>query len=562
MDKEKKRFLQQDKLDDLRRDRKLNEMLTVYESDIGEWHDYGTYCALIPNKMIDQVLSNLEWDFHHGEGFPRRIIRSYRDEEGNETIKSVKYLRYGNDGGIEPLVIDRHFSGIQKNYVELSEEFRLFHNLYHDRKTDRFIKIVDGGEEQVVAYVKPDLVRVRLREIQQFLSIKEMHLSIQFDYREHFDLSLSEMNFPEKENEEKREGNMYWFWSCDGNPVSTGYKSFSLLFGKRLYGPLPKSKSGFDGSEKKYEEFVIDLDEDGNEMKFTSNPDMLADYFGANPDAPRYLTPVYFRKEVLDKYYQYPSKYTVEFSLLRCGSLWVLQMDNHHEDKVCAWLGDLGGSLPHREQLHWRAYNIAPQGSVSETFYRNQILAEPANSPNQEHIFKELFRDLHNLCQTRLGWPVLLELEDEDQHHLTAMRIPSSNEQREFDELILGLTKILIDSLNVKKLRELVSNKGKNKNSGSIDTLQEALDAIGVTDYDEHVSFLRNLQNLRSSGSAHRKGKRYSTAAEKFGMTEHHRQDVFKMILESACDFLSYLIRLVESGRIDNNDGSRSASGT
>lgn len=560
MDKEKKRFLQQDKLDDLRRDRKLNEMLTVYESDTGKWHNHhGTYCALIPNKMIDLALSSSSWDLRHGQGVPDSVVSGYGRYE------SVEYLRYGNEDGIEPLVIDRNFSGVQDKYVELSEEFRLFHNLYHDRKTDRFIKISDDGEEQVVAYVKPDLVQVRLREIRQFLSIKEMHISIQFDYREHFNLLLSGMNFPIKEGEEKREGDMCWLWYCGEDPTGTSYKSFSRLVGKCLYGPLPKSKSGFfgfDEGEKEYEEFVIDIDKDGNEVKFTSNPDMLANYFGANPYAPHYLTPVSFRKEVLDKYYQSPSRYTVEPSLLQCGDLWILQMDNHQEDKVCVWLGDLGRDLPHGEQLHWRAYNISPQGSISETFYHNQILNQFVNSPNQEHIFKELFRDLHNLCQNRLGWSVLLELEDEDQHHLTAMRIPSSNEQREFDELILGLTKILIDSLNVKKLRDLASNKGKNKNSGSIDTLQEALDAIGVTDYDEHVSFLRDLQNLRSSGSAHRKGKRYSTTAEKFGMTEHHRQDVFKMILESACNFLSYLIHLVESGRIGNDDGSGSASGT
>ena len=559
MNKERRRFLQQDKLDDLRRDRKLNEMLTVYESDTRKWHNHRTHCALIPSKMINRVLSDSSWDLHHGEGVPGSVISGYGRG------KSVKYLRYGNSDGIEPLVICRNFSEIQEDYVELSEEFRLFHNLYHDRKTGRFIKIDDDGEEQVIAYVKPHLVEVRLREIRQFLSIKEMYISIQFDYSKYSNLSLSEMNFSVSEYEEKREGDMLWFWCCGEIPTSTNYKSFSHLLGKCLYGPLPKSKSGlfgFDESEKKYEEFVIDLDEDGNEVRFTSNPDMLANYFGANPHAPNYLTPVHFYKEVLDKYHQHSSKYTVEPSLLRCGSLWALQMDNHHEDQVCAWLGDLGRSLPHREQLHWRAHNIAPRDSVSETFYRNQILAQPTDSTNLEHVFKKLLHDFYNLSQTRLGWSFLLQLKHEDRHHLATIRVPASNEQKEFDELILGLTKILVDSLNIKEMRGFISNKAKNKNSGSIDTLQEAFGAMGVTDYDEYVSFLRDLQNLRSSGSAHRKGKNYSTISEKLGMAEHHLQDVFKMILEDACGFLRYLICLVESGRIGNNNSSGSASST
>ncbi len=92
---------------------------------------------------------------------------------------------------------------------------------------------------------------------------------------------------------------------------------------------------------RKYIDFIIGINDDGEEIIHTSNPDELADYFGANPVAPHYLTAVHFRKEVLDKYYQQPSKYSVEDSHLRCGALWGMQMDNHHSDKVCAWLGGI-----------------------------------------------------------------------------------------------------------------------------------------------------------------------------------------------------------------------------
>ena len=73
-------------------------------------------------------------------------------------------------------------------------------------------------------------------------------------------------------------------------------------------------------------------------------------------------TPVHFRRQVLDKYYQQPGKYAVDDSLLRCGRLWVMAIDNQHDDKVCAWLGDLGRDLPYQERLHWRAHNIPPLG--------------------------------------------------------------------------------------------------------------------------------------------------------------------------------------------------------
>jgi hypothetical protein len=69
--------------------------------------------------------------------------------------------------------------------------------------------------------------------------------------------------------------------------------------GKYFIGPLSKEKSGMWGfaeEEKRMSvDFIIGLDNDGEELIHTSNPDQLADYFGANPEAPHYLTAVHFR---------------------------------------------------------------------------------------------------------------------------------------------------------------------------------------------------------------------------------------------------------------------------
>ena len=67
---------------------------------------------------------------------------------------------------------------------------------------------------------------------------------------------------------------------------------------------------------------------------------------------------------------------------------------------------------------------------------------------------------------------------------------------------------------------------------------------------DVHVAFLRKLQNLRSSGSAHRKGRSYLKIAEHFGVENQSLRHVFANILNSASDTLDYFIVLVNSGRI------------
>lgn len=166
IDADRERLLQTGLLNRFRLDPKLTEMVTVYQSDDDDSHHHGIYCALIPLGQIDSVLSNPSWDFSHGQGIPGTV------KYHNDGVVQVEYLRYGDDKGIEPLVIDREFCGIRNDYKEISEEFRLFHRLYHDRKLDQYFKIDDSGNEDLIAVVEPRRVQIRLKEIRQFLAIK------------------------------------------------------------------------------------------------------------------------------------------------------------------------------------------------------------------------------------------------------------------------------------------------------------------------------------------------------------------------------------------------------
>lgn len=545
METERKRLLQEAMLHSLFRNLQLTDMLPVYCSNSTGLQDHGIYCALVPSRRVEQVLSTLNWDLTHNGGVPGSV--AYHGEGKDR----VEYLRFGNDDGIEPLVIDRIFHGMREDYKEISEEFRLFHRLYHDKKTDQYLKFDDDGNETVVAVVEDERVLIRVKEIRQFLAIREMHLSIQFDCREHSIHKLKELEL-EKGSKERRDGLAVWglfYGDLDGIGER---RAFSRLFGKRLVEPLPKSKSslwGFEEKEdKKHIEFIIGLDEYGNDETHTSNPGALANLFGVNPDAPNYLTPVHFRRQVLDKYFQQPSKYSVGDSMLRCGSLWSLQIDNHHEDKVCAWLGDLGTELPFQEQLYWRSFNIHPQGDVSKTYFRRQILAQFADSERPDHIFVNRYAQLQRDCSEHLGWQLLLPLDAGDEYFIKSVRIPATDEQRDFDELVLGLTKMLIDSLNEKELNKLIAEADRPNLKGSISRLEAALQARVEKGYESQIAFLRKLQNLRSSSSAHRKGSNYTKIANDFGVNNQSLSAVFTGILVQALEFVEFLTTAVREG--------------
>ena len=410
----------------------------------------------------------------------------------------------------------------------------------------------DAGNETRVAVVKQDHIRIRLKEIRQFLAIKEMHLSVQFEYVEYSSCTPEELGI--QQGRDKQNADLLtWRLFYGDTRISKGRRTLSRLVGKRLFAPLPKSKSGFWGfaeeEAERHVEFIIDVDENGDYISYSSVQDSLAIYFGANPDASDYLTPVHFRRKVLDKYYQEPSKYSVEDSILRCGYLWSLTIDNHHDDKVCVWLGDLGRELPYQERLHWQSYNIPPEGQMSETFFKRQILAEPLDSDRPEHLFMQRYQELEGISQNLLGWQMLQPLDPKDLHHLQTLRIPASDEQRDFDGLVLSLATILIDSLNMKGLNSLLSKEQKEGlDRKSITRLEAVLASRDLEDSVEHIDFLRKLQNLRSLSSAHRKGRKY----RELGFESQSLRDVFADILRQAIHFLDYLIFLAKSGRLQD----------
>jgi len=51
-------------------------------------------------------------------------------------------------------------------------------------------------------------------------------------------------------------------------------------------------------------------------------------------------------------------------------------------------------------------------------------------------------------------------LADEDKHFLQSLGIPATNEQKDFNKVILGLTKVLINSLNEKRLSAFIPSAG------------------------------------------------------------------------------------------------------
>ena len=116
-----------------------------------------------------------------------------------------------------------------------------------------------------------------------------------------------------------------------------------------------------------------------------------------------------------------------------------------------------------------------------------------------------------------------------DAYYIKTLRVPLTNEQREFDEQVLTLAKILIDSLNEKELSKGLTLAKENPKG--LDKLEAFLAARDIK-FTQIFEFLRKLQELRSAATAHRKGKRYEDVKEFFGIGQKDFPLVFEDILK------------------------------
>jgi hypothetical protein len=369
--------------------------------------------------------------------------------DGENEVAS--YHRFGDDDGVEPLVILRDFHGVLPSFLELSEEYRHFHNLFFKEAENIFVKIDDDGDEEVVGRLFDRKVELRLREIRQFLAIKEMHLGVFFEITRYSKIEKSIVK-SQAAKIEVEEGLIHYllYVVSDRELLFRNGTSFSRLIGKKLIEPFPKEKSGIypynKNDLKEFENFIIGTDENSEPVMHTCNPDELANYFGKNPDAPHYLTPVFFKREALSKYYSNPDKYTVSDGSLACTGLWQIRIDNNHPKHVVLYLGDLGRDLSFSEQKYWKSFNIVPDGKVSEVEFKRGFLAEFADPESPDLLFKLLFEDVNEKWEKHFGWKIFLPLTKEDSHFYTSLRIPANDSQSEFDNQVSALTKVILST--------------------------------------------------------------------------------------------------------------------
>lgn len=298
------------------------------------------FSGLAAPENLAGSLKDIQWDVHLGDTRPSVVTCGFREDA------EVGYERFP-DEGFEPIVIARE-RGSGPLYVELAEDIRLYLDLFPG-DDGNLVRADSNGDDQVVATVSQTTVKIRKGPLLSYLQARQMHLAVYFDHIVWLD-GVAENPLPEAEQYvDVREADRIWSFASNDD----GGAAMSRLCGKRLLSPPPRQSRGErDSDEDRFAAFIIGEDDMGKPCEYSSNPKGLADFFGKNPDAPKYLTPVHFKREVLDRYFHNPGKYAVNDGVVRNDPHWVFPMDDDHSGRVVAFLGDLGRDLPYTEQLH------------------------------------------------------------------------------------------------------------------------------------------------------------------------------------------------------------------
>lgn len=497
----------------------LDDYITVFAEN--EYLKEGiTYRDTIQSVFIPNVYNSHHNDYqwisniaHLTPGFVR-----YSEKQKD------KYYSWGNERGIVPLVYQRFYNNIYPTQYKVLEEFILFFNLHEDSRNGHFYSVnMNSDQNLVIQYdSQTTTFRVRTHELRQFLSVKNYVLAVQYDFYRSTVTPLSKYGIDiEKEyNIKTTNGNFL----INFNDYSIPSKSYdSRLLGKCFVSGYKdyKHKDQFsiflDRCESDYLSFITEIDENGQEILESSNTKK----YDLN-----YYKVISFNRLVLQRYYELPNLYTItDGTIIKMGS-WRLNIDNNNPHLVKVYLGDLG-CLDKSEQSHWLAHNVASSQDLSDVQYKRDVLAVPFLDPEMpDLLFRKYYVIFSEKFKEEFKFSLFKPLHELDQAYLVTVRVPLTESIHEFDKIILNLSKLLCDAIDIKSINNFVKKHYEYK----IDALEE-FTRTHLSDEKEFVAILRTIQSIRSRSVAHNKDKDYDKLMHKLGYVDKTYTHIITNIL-------------------------------
>jgi hypothetical protein len=385
-------------------------------------------------------------------------------------------------------------------------------------------------------------VEVSALEMRTFLAASGRELLVQKDYTL---LTTDEIEPFERvdDNHSTTWSNFDWLAMKDDG--LTDATAFSSVMGKYVVtGAVTARVRRLDArnADKDYAEYIYAVDASTGAMRrHTCNPRMLGDY--ADSSRLHSMTPVYFSREVLNRYASEPRRYRVTASRIRCLDLWGLDISTNTAGLVEVYLGELG-SLPDSEQAHWLAHNVPPEGQMDEGRFRRDFLNQSVGSPDPVGDLQRARRRAAEATSALLGSPVWRELDPQAANEFEALLGPTSNDPSALTAPTIILTKSLVDGIDPVPLKKFLG--GSAPGERSIALLRRLLSSLGDT--EEAAEVFAALQGFRSAGGvAHLGGSQAGAASARLGIDGMAPLEAFGHMTEKLTRALNHVADLAEA---------------
>jgi hypothetical protein len=501
----------------------------------------GRYVVLAHPSERKTILERSAWNLSKGDGLPGFVEQSSSDND-----ESIEYVRYSQcPEGLEPLLIQQDFGNVVPSVMHVSEEFRLLMNLWRDVRTCNYFEIKKDGSKDIAIRFDGNKIEVRTSLLKRYQAARQLDVVLFTDAHVDISCDKTKEDFSELRTKEKKE--LYSYLRELGDGIKSKGVSSRVLV-KRILPPPSRNKCGIWPWDEvfDYPEFIIKEDSNGQQIKYTCNPEKLTNDFIKVSTVPSYLTPVFFKAEVLQRYYDDPKLYNVADGYLSCGNMWTVHIDNESSDVVSVFLGDIGRHIPSRHRPHWLAYNIPPTRTMSDIAFRRSFLAQIIESKNPEHCFKSAYRNLQEAWHKNWGWHLYRKRTEREGENLNRVRIPLKDTNIEFEQQILSLAILLVDLLNEE---DIGADLQPIKNEKGIDKLRRFLEKHKYPNTDRNISLLKKIQKTRSKGAAHASGESGQGYIDKqIGNTT--KKDYISQIMIEATNMLNDLASFIPNSSV------------
>lgn len=270
-------------------------------------------------------------------------------------------------------------------------------------------------------------------------------------------------------------------------------------------------------------------------------------------DAP-FLTPVFFRHEVLIRYFhepQYECRFVSEtYGHAAAGDgTYSMPFGINRSDRVVVWLGDIR-EIPANEQEYWKLYNIDSDHDIESDFYQAQINIDYGSDVAEIELLL-LKNKISHAAHARFGIHLYADHADLElarvQKLCTRYKRLRYNSWDDLKVFTSEWNEALVEDLNIQGLRQCMQEQGHafDEKLGSLKLLEQFLVSV-VGDTSNAAAPLFWLHDLRIWADHRGSESKFCRVLGELGLpAAAEPRAIYQALINALRDAMKIVLRLV-----------------